>query len=144
VRSAILCWSALSLGSLAASGCAGLIQPAIVGDLPCRVGKPMVETMLFMGLSSPHGPVSADAFQLFVETDVTPRWKEGYTLLDAQGLWLSEARKVTERESSRVLLRLHDDTLAASADIEASRAAYIKAFAQDAVGRTDLRVCADF
>ncbi len=144
MRAALLGWSALSLGCLAASGCAGMIHPATAGDPPCGVGKPMVETMLFMGLSSPQGAVSADAFQLFVETEVTPRWKEGYTLLDAQGLWLSEARKVTERESSRVLLRLHDDTLAASADIEAIRAAYIKTFAQDAVGRTDRRVCADF
>jgi Protein of unknown function (DUF3574) len=104
----------------------------------------MVETMLFMGLASPRGPVSPQAFQLFVETEVTPRWKEGYTLLDAQGLWQSEARQVTEREPSRVLLRLHADTLAASADIEAIRIAYIKEFAQDAVGRTDRRVCADF
>ena len=95
MRAAPLRWSALSLGCLAASGCAGLIQPAIVGDPPCRVGKPMVETMLFMGLASPQGAVSADAFQVFVETEVTPRWKAGYTLLDAQGLWMSEARKVT-------------------------------------------------
>ena len=110
----------------------------------CAEGEPMVETMLFLGLASPNGPVSEEAFARFVETDVTPRWKEGYTILQAQGLWYSETRKLTEREPSRVLLRFHDGSAAASADIEAIRDAYIKAFTQDAVLRTDRMACADF
>lgn len=104
----------------------------------------MVETMLFMGLARPGGSVSRYEFQRFVETEVAPRWKEGFTILDGQGLWLSEQRGITEREPSRVLVRFHDGSAEASAQVEAIRDAYIKAFEQDAVLRTDRQTCADF
>lgn len=104
----------------------------------------MVETQLFLGMATPTGSVSEDEFARFVEAEVTPRWKEGFTILSGQGLWYSEERKVTEREPSHVLVRLHDGSGAASAEIEAIRAAYIKAFNQDAVLRTDRSMCADF
>ena len=110
----------------------------------CAVGEPMVETMLFLGMATPTGSVSRYDFQKFVETEVTPRWKEGYTILEGQGLWFSEQRSVTEREPSRVLIRFHDGSADASAAIEAIRAAYIRAFSQDAVLRTDRPACADF
>ncbi|MDP3492333.1 MAG: DUF3574 domain-containing protein [Hyphomonadaceae bacterium] len=70
--------------------------------------------------------------------------ERGFTLLEGQGLWFSEQRQITEREPSRVLIRFHDGGAAASADIEAIRSAYIKAFDQDAVLRTDRATCADF
>jgi hypothetical protein len=110
----------------------------------CAVGEPMIETMLFLGMATPTGSVSRYDFQKFVETEVTPRWKEGYTILEGQGLWFSEQRSVTEREPSRVLIRFHDGGPEASAAIEAIRAAYIKTFSQDAVLRTDRPTCADF
>ena len=110
----------------------------------CQVGEPMVETMLFLGLARPGGSVSRFEFNAFVEREVAPRWKEGFTLLEGQGMWLSERRNITEREPSRVLVRFHDGSAAASADIEAIRNAYIKAFEQDAVLRTDRATCADF
>ena len=104
----------------------------------------MVETMLFLGLARPGGSVSEEEFGRFVETEVVPRWKEGFTILSGQGLWYSEQRQITEREPSRVLVRLHDGSAEASAGIEAIRAAYVHAFTQDAVLRTDAAACADF
>jgi hypothetical protein len=104
----------------------------------------MVETQLFLGMATPTGSVSEQQFSDFVEKEVVPRWKEGFTILSGQGLWYSEQRRVTEREPSRVLVRFHDGGQAASGDIEAIRAAYIKAFTQDAVLRTDRATCADF
>ena len=127
------------------SGCVSVSSAG--GPLPvarCQVGEPMVETMLFMGRLRPGGSISRFEFARFVETEVAPRWKEGFTILDGQGMWLSDQRGITEREPSHVLVRLHDGSAAASADIEAIRAAYIKAFAQDAVLRTDRQTCADF
>ena len=127
------------------SGCVGV--PPAGGPLPvaqCQVGEPMVETMLYLGMLRPGGSISRFEFAQFVETEVAPRWKEGFTLLDGQGMWQSDQRGITEREPSHVLVRLHDGSAAASADIEAIRAAYIKAFAQDAVLRTDRATCADF
>jgi Protein of unknown function (DUF3574) len=110
----------------------------------CTVGEPMVETMLFLGMATPTGSVSEDQFSRFVEEEVTPRWKEGFTILSGQGLWYSEQRQVTEREPSRVLVRFHDGGVGSSSAIEEIRAAYIKAFNQDAVLRTDRNICADF
>ena len=104
----------------------------------------MVETMLYMRMLKPGGSISRFEFQQFVETEVVPRWREGFTILDGQGLWLSEQRSITEREPTRVLVRLHDGSAEASAGIEAIRAAYIKTFRQDAVLRTDRQTCASF
>jgi hypothetical protein len=127
------------------SGCAGVWDARPAGSAgACQVGAPMVETMLFMGLARPGGSVSRYEFQQFVETEVAPRWKEGFTILEGQGLWLSEQRGLTEREPSRVLMRFHDGSTEASAQVEAIRDAYIKAFEQDAVLRTDRQTCADF
>ena len=133
------------VASLAFSGCISLpgARPAAPAS-PCQIGEPMVETMLFLGMARPGGSVSRYEFQAFVEREVAPRWKEGFTILDGQGLWLSEQRGITEREPSRVLVRFHDGSVEASAGVEAIRDAYIKTFEQDAVLRTDRTTCADF
>ena len=133
---------------LALSGCVSISEtkPAPVASSPmhCTAGEPMVETMLFLGLARPGGSVSEEEFGRFVETEVVPRWKEGFTILSGQGLWYSEQRQITEREPSRVLVRFHDGGAEASAGVEAIRAAYTRAFTQDAVLRTDRMTCADF
>ena len=140
MRTAILAAAAIAL-----TGCVSVSETAIRAPAAgCTVGEPMVETMLFLGLARPGGQVSEQEFGRFIEAEVTPRWKEGYTILEGAGLWYSEQRRITEREPSRVLVRFHDGGAAASSDIEAIRGAYIKAFMQDAVLRTDRMACADF
>lgn len=133
------------VASLAFSGCISVpgARPAALAS-PCQIGEPMVETMLFLGMARPGGSVSRYEFQAFVEREVAPRWKEGFTILDGQGLWMSEQRGITEREPSRVLVRFHDGSVEASAGVEAIRDAYIETFEQDAVLRTDRTTCADF
>lgn len=139
-------WAIISATlAVCASGCISVAAPRIApAASACTVGEPMVETMLFLGMARPGGSVSRFEFQEFVETEVAPRWKEGFTILEGQGLWLSEQRGITEREPSRVLVRLHDGSADASAGVEAIRSAYIKQFEQDAVLRTDRTTCADF
>jgi hypothetical protein len=136
----------LSLILMTAGGCVSVSETTRVAApaLACQSGDPMVETMLYMGMLKPGGSISRFEFQTFVETEVAPRWKEGFTILEGQGMWLSEQRNITEREPSHVLVRLHDGSADASAGIEAIRAAYIKAFNQDAVLRTDRATCASF
>jgi hypothetical protein len=134
----------VALAVLLPAGCVSVSGVSAPAAQACVVGKPMVETMLFLGMASPAGPVTPQAFQAFVETEVTPRWQEGYTILEGQGLWYSDQRHITEREPSRVLVRFHDVGATASSDIEAIRKAYIKAFSQDAVLRTDRPACVDF
>lgn len=135
-----------ALAALAASGCVHVSETrtSTAPTSACKVGDPMVETMLYMGMLRPGGSISRYEFNQFVEKEVVPRWKEGFTILEGQGLWLSEQRNITEREPSHVLVRLHDGSPEASAQVEAIRDAYIKAFTQDAVLRTDRAACADF
>jgi hypothetical protein len=135
----------LAVAAMLLPGCISVSETrAVTPRAGCAVGEQMVETMLFLGMATPTGSVSEDQFTRFVEAEVTPRWKEGFTILSGQGLWYSEQRRVTEREPSRVLVRFHDGSAAASSGIEAIRAAYIRAFTQDAVLRTDRTACADF
>lgn len=132
-------------GLAALPGCVSIQEtPTPALATICQTGEPMVETMLFLGMARPGGSVSRFEFGEFVEKEVATRWKEGFTILEGQGLWFSEQRNITEREPSRVLIRFHDGSAKASADIEAIRDAYIKAFEQDAVLRTDRMTCADF
>jgi hypothetical protein len=132
----------------AAMGLSGCISVSAVETAPprmgCAVGEPMVETMLFLGMNKTDGTVSETEFEHFMEEDVSPRWKEGYTVLEGAGLWYSEQRQLTDRERTRVLIRLHDGSAAASSGIEAIRSAYILRFAQDAVLRIDHPACAAF
>ncbi len=131
--------------SVLCTSCISMSEPRMTpAGSACAVGDPMVETMLFLGMARPGGSVSRFEFKQFVETEVAPRWKEGFTILEGQGLWLSEQRGITEREPSRVLVRFHDGSVDASAGVEAIRDAYIRTFEQDAVLRTDRTTCADF
>ena len=136
------------LAGLTALGCAGCISLAETrtgGPFGgCKVGEPRVETMLFLGMAKPGGAVSRFEFSQFIETEVVPRWKEGFTVVEGSGFWLSEERHVAEREEARILIRIHDGSPVDSAGIDAIRDAYIKAFRQEAVLRTDHQTCADF
>jgi hypothetical protein len=143
MRSAILA-AALVLPAGCISVTETTTRPPALTAARCTVGEPMVETMLFLGMARPGGEVSETEFAHFIEAEVTPRWKEGYTILEGRGLCYSEQRRITESEASRVLVRFHDGGQAASSDIEAIRAAYIRDFTQDAVLRTDRPTCADF
>ncbi len=136
---------AIVAAALAASGCVSVSETrAPATTIACREGEPMVETMLFLGMARPSGAVSRYEFSQFVEQEVATRWKEGFTIVEANGMWFSDQRHITEHEPSHILIRFHDGGAAASADIEAIRNAYIKQFTQDAVLRTDRMTCADF
>jgi len=132
-----------AIAVLAPAGCISVAETRLSAPA-CAIGEPMVETTLHLGLLKPGGSVSRFDFAAFVETEVAPRWAEGFTVLEAEGLWRSEQRGINEREPSRLLIRLHDGSVDASAKIEAIRNAYIAAFQQDAVLRTDRPTCADF
>ena len=110
----------------------------------CLAGKPMIETQLYFGLSKSHGVISAREWEGFVERDITPRFPEGFTILDARGFWLSAQAKHTISENSKVLIRVHDgaakDNEAIDAIIESSK----QAFAQESVLRVDDAICAAF
>lgn len=133
--------ASLLLGALFTSGCAPSSQTT---DAPyrCQLGDKRVQTTLYFGLSRPAGPpVTADEWQAFVDSVVTPRFQAGLTVFDTQGQWLGGNGAVV-RENSKALLLIHGAEQ--ESDVEALRAEYKARFAQESVMRVDMPACVAF
>jgi len=90
---------------------------------------------LFFGQSIPGGGVVSPAeWQAFVDQEVTPRFPQGLTLLQAQGQWRN-AQGGIDREASRVLVLLLPAEAARGPLMDELRARYRERFRQEAVAR---------
>ena len=90
---------------------------------------------LFFGQSIPGGgQVSAEQWQAFVDREVTPRFPQGLTVLQAQGQWRN-AQGGIDREASRVLVLLLPAEAARGPLMDELRSRYRAQFRQEAVGR---------
>ena len=107
---------------------AGLV-PAFAGD--------MVQSTLYFGLSRPDGGQVEEAqWQDFLARDVTPKFPDGFTVLDGRGQW-RDAKAVIISEATKVLIIVHplsDENAQAIAEL---KAAYVKRFHQESVFQTD-------
>ena len=110
----------------------------------CPAENAMVQTTLYFGLSRPAGKdITAQEWQQFVDTDVTPRFRDGLTVFDARGQWLGNDGKVA-REPSKALMLIHGKDVQSEKNIEALRGIYKSRFAQESVMRVDQPVCVQF
>ncbi|MCQ0022119.1 DUF3574 domain-containing protein, partial [Streptomyces somaliensis DSM 40738] len=126
---------------------------AALGDDPAPApaaapgSRTHVETRLLFGTERPGGgPAVTDAqFTAFVDREVTPRFPAGLTVRQGRGQWRdASGRIVRERSYELVLLYPAADAVAAGREVERVRAAYLRAFGQESVGRVDERVRVDF
>ncbi len=136
----------LVVTALLLSGCAtpnrNTISPT--PSQVCHTGDPMIQTTLYFGLNRPSGPVITTAeWQTFIDRQVTPRFKDGLSVLDAKGQWLGNDGKLA-RESSKALLLIHTPGKESETNIETLRSSYKQQFAQDSVMRVDAPVCVAF
>lgn len=100
-------------------------------------GQPYVQTLLVFGLSKPDGGTVSEAEWIsFVDTYVTPSFKEGLTILDSDGQWMMESGEVI-KEDSKILMLLYDNESGAEVDdtIEQIKETYKNLFNQEAVLR---------
>lgn len=111
----------------------------------CDAGaQALVEDALYFGLSIPGGGTVGEAqWQQFLRDEVTPRFPQGLSVVDAAGQWRGNDGSVV-REPSRVLTLVHPDDAAHEAAIRAIVDAYRTRFAQEAVMRLKQRTCASF
>ncbi|CAL9565396.1 hypothetical protein SUDANB6_04747 [Streptomyces sp. enrichment culture] len=120
--------------------------PSAAAAAPAR-GAPYAETRLLFGTErSDGGPAVTDGqFTAFVDEEVTPGFPDGLTVQSGRGQWRDASGRI-QKERSYELTLLYPLARAAESDrrIEEIRRAYEKAFAQESVGRVDLRVGADF
>lgn len=135
LRSSLAC-----LLVFAALGCTSVHDSGRRGQAPPL--SRMVRTELYFGLSSRSSPVTEREFQNFLETSVTPRFPDGYTVCDAEGRWGEQGRTV--KEPSRILILLHAGRDADHAKLELIRQEYRFRFDQSSVLRVDVPVRAGF
>ena len=111
----------------------------------CRTGATAYARLeLLFGLGKQGGgEVSEEEWRAFLETEVTPRFPDGLTVLTAYGQWRSRSGEVA-REPSRVLTIWHRRGAGSEADIEAIRQAYKAQFGQESVMRVDGVSCVSF
>ncbi len=103
-----------------------------------------LRTELYLGLSRHNAPDIAPAqFQAFLDSEVTPRFPDGYTVVDAQGRWRDSAGRIVT-EPSRVIILLHPEDADADRKIDEIRDAYKHEFDQESVLRVDDRERVEF
>jgi hypothetical protein len=83
-------------------------------------------TELYFGIDGKDGDVAAaDArWQAFLDREVTPRFPDGFSVVDAYGQWLPKGGSTPERLRSKVLVVLHPDTAESRRRLDAIRAAW--------------------
>jgi hypothetical protein len=129
----------LLAGAALLSGCASL-TPAT-----CPAGQSPGRTVqLFFGrdIGDKVGVSDAD-FARFVDAELTPRFPDGLTILDAAGQWRG-ADGVVGREPSKVVILALPGGKGGEDRLEAVRAAYKARFSQEAVMIVTQPVCLGF
>lgn len=88
--------------------------------------------------------VSELAFAHFVETEITPRFPDGLTVLSATGQWRDTERHTTVREPSKIVQIVLPGVADDQARLDDIIAAYKTRFRQQAVGLVMRPACAAF
>lgn len=107
-------------------------------------GELWSRTELYFGLSRSGGPdVTAEEFEGFLDTEVTPRFPDGLTVLDARGQYRGSDGTVA-KEGTKVLVILYPWSKARSRALDTIRERYTAAFDQQSVLRVDATNCISF
>ena len=130
---------ALAAGATLLSGCTTLAPTA------CPAGQSPGRTVeLFFGRNvGDRVGVSETDFARFVDEELTPRFPDGLTVLDAAGQWRG-ASGVIGREPSKVVILVLPRPAGDEDKLAAVRQAYKTRFAQEAVLMTTQPTCLGF
>ena len=139
---------ALALLGIGLAFSAGQAQFAAVENeagIACRgSAKAMARLELLFGSARRQGAaISDEEWTAFLDTEVTPRFPDGLTVLSGPGQWRGKNGHV-ERERSFVLVVWYEPSRAADAHIEAIRSVFKQRFAQESVMRVDGASCVSF
>ena len=87
--------------------------------------------------------ISSVDWQDFIDNEVTPRFKQGIAIYDAQRVWPDNSgRRV--KANSKALVLIHGVEIADNTHIEELRDIYKKRFAQASVMRVDAPACVGY
>ena len=122
------------------------MAPALRADTPpCPTGTDrFAEYRLFFGRSQGTVEVVTDAaWRAFLAEEITPRFPDGLTVMDAAGQW-RDASGTIVRERTKVLLVLAEPGPAGMQRTDEIMQAYKRAFSQEAVLRAVTTACVSF
>ncbi|CAG9294939.1 DUF3574 domain-containing protein [Celerinatantimonas diazotrophica] len=135
----------LCLSLITLAGCAQHSTSHHQAQSVCEQGDLMSQTTLYFGMSRADGPnITQAQWQHFVNSEVTPRFRDGLTVFRGQGQWLGANGKIA-REHSRALVLIYPRRdKASNAKIEKLRQLYMHQFQQESVMRVDSTPCVSF
>jgi hypothetical protein len=101
--------------------------------------QPYERTELFFGTTRPgKPPVSEPEFSAFLDSEITPRFPDGLTLMSGYGQYRGSDGKLTRERSMQVILLYPKPSAADSGTkIEEIRRLYERKFNQESVLRAD-------
>ena len=132
--------AAVILGAITLAACA-----TANGGLVCGAGSETRSAAdLYFGRNIGDAPGVSDAdWQAFLDEEVTPRFPDGLTVVDAAGQWRSRSGTIG-REASKILTIVHSGRPAERAALDAVRDAYRRRFRQEAVMLVERPACVAF
>jgi Protein of unknown function (DUF3574) len=127
-------------------GMAAALGPSIASAQSCRGDQQsmLAAELLFGRRTAGGGMVSEAAWARFLAREITPRFPDGLTVLDAAGQWRDPARGRILREPSKVVLIVFRDDPQKQEHLGAIADAYKRRFKQRSVGIVIKPVCASF
>ena len=118
-----------------------LSQPNYIDSPAISVFEKYYRTELYFGRSKSNGTVvSEDEWTKFLKDEVTPRFPDGFTVLDGAGQYRDKNGRIV-KEPSKVLVFLYTrkNRKTSSTKIDEIRTAYVKLFSQESVLRLDFK-----
>lgn len=93
----------------------------------------LVQDELYFGRNKPVGQVSNQDFQRFLQEEVTPRFPDGLTVLDADGQFLGSSGII--KEKTKLLILIHPNSQEDGQEIQEIIDEYKNQFQQESVLR---------
>ncbi len=93
----------------------------------------LIQDELYFGRNKPTGQVSERDFQLFLLYEVTPRFPDGLTVIDADGQFLGSNGII--KEKTKLLILIHANSQEDREEIQEIIDEYKKQFQQESVLR---------
>jgi Protein of unknown function (DUF3574) len=101
-------------------------------------------TELYFGMQKPDDSfTSNEEYQRFLDKEVTPRFRDGFSVLEGRGQYLGPNGRLW-REPNKILILMYPPDPSKSRAIDEIRSAYKTAFQQEAVMRVEGTVCVAF
>ena len=119
----------LMLGPILVLGLAGCMSAP---RSACPAGQAQLRTAQLFLSAKPPGKISDKDIRKFIDTEVTPRFPDGVTVVDGGGQWRGDENRLI-REAAKVVTIVLPEKGDPAGKVEAVRAAYRAKFRQDSV-----------